>query len=157
MRYSNRISAWLLFLVMLITIGLSPLVACSWLHKGYPTSPAANEQEFWVLSENNRFAKQLNVRVEGKLTDYVYVVKAGTGGCPAEPPIDCIAAGFYVSGTAYYYKPWIDDHDFSYGTAIAAHEVCHAKFYNHDAQHAACVKALDPVAATVLQSERMAY
>lgn len=101
-----------------------------------PAAPSGDPREDHVLAENDRFAAILHVNVRGELTDHVYTVTAsdGNGTCPA--------AGWYNAGVAYYWRPNLLERDLAYGTALAAHEVCHAVSFAHDAKHATCIQSL---------------
>lgn len=96
-----------------------------------PVSPSSGPEEF-ILSETTRFASKLNVRVRGELTDTVYSVVVN--GVPTP------AAGWYDRGVAYYYRPYISRQPNEMCSAIAAHEVCHAKEYFHNEKHSQCVE-----------------
>jgi hypothetical protein len=87
-----------------------------------------------VLAETSRVAAFLHVKVKGEVTDKLYVVD-----CSAKDGTKCYAAGWYAGGTAYYWRKHLLKQDFAYGTALAVHEVCHAKSYHHDKAHEACI------------------
>jgi hypothetical protein len=89
-----------------------------------------------VLAETSRVAAFLHVKVEGVVTDQKYIVDCSSPQYPGEK---CMAAGWYVGGKAYYWRKHLLTQDFAYGTAIAVHEVCHAKSYHHDKAHEACI------------------
>ena len=76
----------------------------------------------------------LGVNVRGVLTNYVYKVRHSDGTMGP-------ASGWYANGRAYFYRPKIVSSDEAYGTALAAHEVCHAKSYD-DAGADACAAEL---------------
>ena len=100
-----------------------------------PTEASADPREEHVLSETERFAVVLGVRVEGRLTDDVYK-------CATEDGTPTVAAGWYDRGVAWYYRPNLKAKDLSYGTELAAHEVCHAIEPTHNARHKACMAQL---------------
>jgi len=102
-----------------------------------PFTDAITPQEVHVLSETTRFAQMLHVKVTGALSDYVYSFP-----CSNDPRQMCIAAGWYDRGVAYYYRPYINRKDTSYGSYVAAHEVCHAKEFIHGVAHDECVISL---------------
>ena len=107
-----------------------------------PVSPSGSPQEDFILAETQRVSAILHVKVVGQLSNYVYSIKAGTNGCPVGP-IDCIAAGWYESGTAYYYQPWVvKQYNFKDLSDTAIHEVCHAVEFTHNERHAKCVKSV---------------
>lgn len=83
------------------------------------------------MSETTRFAALLRVRVHGELSQHFWLVDPSTGA---------YAAGWYNAGVAYYYQPWVQaQEDFSKLSYVAAHEVCHAKEWNHTPAHEECV------------------
>jgi len=100
--------------------------------------PSGDPREQHVLDETTRFAGLLGVSVRGVLTDHVYNVRCSDGTM-------CPAAGWYADGRAYYWRPNLLKHDADFGTALAAHEVCHAT--NPDDVGA------DACAATLLAAE----
>lgn len=104
-----------------------------------PVASSGTEQEAWILAETARIAGVLNVRVHGELTDHVYSIKQGTGGCPADYPTPCIAGGWLEGGTAYYYRPWVLRQSLENLTDTAGHEVCHAVSFFHDVKHWTCM------------------
>lgn len=101
------------------------LLACA------PTAPT-DPKEGHVLAETGRFAALLRVDVHAEVTDRVHTVTCMDG-------TRCPAAGWYQDGRIEYYRPVILERDMAYGTALAAHEVCHAISIQHDPRHQACV------------------
>ncbi len=99
-------------LALLISCGGTTIVA-----------PDGDPREQHVLDETARFAGILHVNIRGALTDHVYEVRCSDGTM-------CPAAGWYEGGTAYYWRPNLLERDLAYGTALAAHETCHA--LHHD-------------------------
>lgn len=95
----------------------------------------SDPREEHVLAETARFAAVLGVRIRGVVTEDIYAVK-GSDGEPVP------AAGWYESGVAYYWRPELLRRDLDFGTALAAHEVCHAISRRHDDKHAECVRRL---------------
>lgn len=100
-----------------------------------PTASSDDPRERHVLSETSRFARLLDLNVEGRLTDEVY-------SCTADNGTPTIAAGWYSRGVAWYYRPYLLTKDEPYGTDLAAHEVCHAVEPSHNARHEACIHEL---------------
>lgn len=100
----------------------------------FPTAES-DPREAHVLAETAHFAARLRVHVRGVVTDEVYVV-IGTRGEPVP------AAGWYSRGVAYYWRRELLRRDRAWGTALAAHEVCHARFFDHGPAHSACVEEL---------------
>jgi len=87
------------------------------------TSPVAHPNEVHVLAETQRFAEMLGVHVVGVITTQPYMVPAINPRYDGEK---VPAAGRYVGGRIEYYRPVIQERNQEYGTALAAHEVCHA-------------------------------
>lgn len=85
--------------------------------------PDGDPREQHVLDETARFAGMLRVKVHGVLTDDEYIVNCGDG-------TRCPAAGWYAGGVAYYWRPHLLKKDLAYGSALAAHETCHALHYD---------------------------
>ena len=117
---------YLLPLVLLLT-------AC---HPYGVTSPSG-EKEALLLSETDRFATLMGVKVRGEISDRQpqSFISAGV-----------TAAGWYEGGVAYYYRPEIERHmsiEPEAGketcTNVAAHETCHALHRNHDLAHWSCM------------------
>ena len=100
-----------------------------------PTASSTDPREQHVLGETARFAVLLSVHVEGRLTDDVY-------SCTAPNGTPTVAAGWYSRGVAWYYRPYLLTKDLTYGTELAAHEVCHALEPVHNERHEACMKQL---------------
>ena len=76
--------------------------------------------------------------VKGVVTDTIYLCDCGDGSGQK-----CYAAGWYNSGKAYYWRKFVLEQTVnSVLTALAAHEVCHAKFYGHGAAHTQCTNEL---------------
>lgn len=96
--------------------------------------PSGDPREQHVLDETARFASMLGVNVRGVLTDYVYNVRCTDGTM-------CPAAGWYADGRAYYWRPNLLKRDADYGTALAAHESCHA-LHKDDAGADRCASRL---------------
>lgn len=95
-------------------------------------SPSGSLQEAFILGECKRFAAQLRLDVGCSLSDTFWLVDPATGA---------YAAGWYNQGTAYFYQPWVQQQeDFSKLSYVAAHEVCHAKNYHHNATHEECIQ-----------------
>lgn len=122
--------------VRLVACALVALCGCGGIT---PTAPSGDPREEHVLAETVRFATTLHVRVSGVLTDDIFWTTASDGSGDKVP-----AAGWYEHGTAYYWRPHLLKQDLAYGTALAAHEVCHAISFQHDAAHANCVRGLLP-------------
>jgi hypothetical protein len=121
-----------------IAVGVVAIATCACGGSWSPVASSGTEQEALAVSETARAAAVLGVKVDAKLTDSVYWVKAGTWGC--EGLIDCKAAAWYTQGTVMWYRPWVVKQDANAIAATAAHEVCHAIEYNHNAKHAECVR-----------------
>jgi hypothetical protein len=102
-----------------------------------PTAPSSPQGDF-VLAETSRFATLLHVKVKGELTEKKYEVTGDL--CP--PGKVCLASGWYVGGTAFYYQPHIITYEFPLLTDIAAHETCHAIEPGHNALHKACIRSV---------------
>ena len=95
-----------------------------------PTGPDSGDpREAHVLSETDRFAGMLGVRVKAVVTDEVYSVLASNPKYPGEK---VPAAGWYNNGLIKYWRPVILERSMDYGTALAAHETCHALFKQED-------------------------
>ena len=97
--------------------------------------PSGTEQERIVVDSTYEFASRLSVKVVPVLTDDAYMTTCADGS-------PCQAAGWYVSGKAYYYRPWLITQSVDYARAVAAHEVCHAMSMNHDKKHDDCIRSL---------------
>ena len=123
----------------LLFFALAALVALFGCSPWSPVSPSGTPQEEFVLSETLRFAKILNVKVHGELTDSIYWVDASN---PAYIGEKVYAAGWYQNGVCYYYRPWLVKQEMATMTYIAAHEVCHAIYNNHSLQHGQCTQNL---------------
>jgi hypothetical protein len=115
-----------------LSISLLALAGC-----GAPSvaGPSEDPKEMHILAETARFASALKVRVRADITDEIYWVQEPNGNTVE-------AAGWYNAGVAHYWRPWLRAQSLEYGTALAAHEVCHAAFYFHTPQHTACVEGL---------------
>lgn len=99
------------------------LTAACGVERTLPTA-GSYPREAHVLAQTAHFASRLHVNVRGVVTDEVYVVR-GTNGEPVP------AAGWYSRGVAYYWRRELLRRDEAFGTALAAHEVCHARFFDH--------------------------
>lgn len=92
--------------------------------------------EMALVDNTARFADQIGVRVRGEITTQRYVLPDG-----AE------AAGWYIAGVAYYNRDmaakWISlvpEPGRETAANVAAHEVAHAIYHNHDASHWCCTQ-----------------
>lgn len=116
-----RRSMWTALLCFAAAGLLVVLAGCQRL---WPTvAPSADPREVHVLAETARFAAALKVSVTGRITEHVLLVNASVPRYPGEK---VPAAGWYHEGVAYYFRPAILAGDLAYGTALAAHETCHA-------------------------------
>jgi len=94
-----------------------------------PVSPST-DNEYLILAETARLAGLMGVKVTGEITDTPYFV-----GQQA-------AVGWYLAGTAYYYRPYVanlGEDGWETVTNVAAHEVCHAISMQHDVKHWECM------------------
>jgi len=112
------------------------LAGCA-LHR-MPTAAPSHPLEHHVLSETARFAARIGVKVQGVITTRARMVPAIA---PLYPGEKVPAAGWYSNGRAEYFRWVIRDHDRDYGTALAAHEVCHARHHG-EAEADACARLL---------------
>ena len=104
-------------------------------HSNAPSvSPSGDPREQHVLDETARFASILGVNVRGVITTHVYPVRQSDGTMGP-------AAGWYADGKAYYYRPKILSRDEAYGSALAAHECCHA-LHHGEAEADTCAATL---------------
>jgi hypothetical protein len=93
-----------------------------------PTDPSSGDpKEEHILSETQRFAGILNIRVRAVVTNEIYMVMAsdGSGKVPA--------AGWYNDGVIKYYRPVVIERSMEYGSQLAAHETCHVLFSSEKA------------------------
>lgn len=88
-----------------------------------PTS----EKEYHALAEAQRFAGLLGVKVRAVMTTSVYMVPASRPDYPGEK---VPAGGWYGNGSIKFWRPVILERGLDYGTALAAHEVCHVKHHS---------------------------
>ncbi len=109
--------------------------------KRVSTVPATHPNEVHVLAETQRFAAALGVRVRGVITTHEYMVPAANPRYPGEK---VQAAGWYKAGVAYYWRPVIRERDQVYGTALAAHEVCHARSQSDETADTCAAELLAP-------------
>jgi hypothetical protein len=100
------------------------------------TLPTDDPYEQHILAETARFAKLLNVRVTAEVVDDVYMVTSSDG--LSKVP----AAGWYDGGKIKYWRIVVRERGFEYGTALAAHEVCHSQTLGHNSVLDACVRGL---------------
>jgi hypothetical protein len=108
--------------VVLVIAALAAITGCD----AWPTSPSTGtEQESVVIAATAEFASRLHVQVRGELTDEVYEVNCNDG-------TRCPAAGWYSSGTAYYWRPFLITKGVEYARALAAHETCHALHHDEE-------------------------
>jgi len=84
---------------------------------------SGDPREEHILMETQRFAALLNVRVHAVVTDEVYMVRSSDGSSMVP------AAGWYYGGNIKYWRPVVIERSFEYGSALAAHETCHALYY----------------------------
>ena len=70
--------------------------------------------------ETQRFAAMLHVRVHAVVTDEIYMVRSSDGASMVP------AAGWYKDGNIKYWRTVVVERSFDYGSALAAHETCHA-------------------------------
>jgi len=100
-----------------------------------PTSPE-DPKEQWVLAETQRVAGLLREKVEARITSESFYTTSPDGTI-------CLAAGQYWKGKILYWRPVILEQDFTYGTSIAIHEVCHSKSLRHDELFFACLNLIE--------------
>lgn len=107
----------------------------------YQTSGATSEVEGALLGYTDTFAAKLGARVRGEIA---------TNRAQAQDD----AAGWYLAGVAYYYRPAVAEYvtltdgdcpaapRCELASGVAAHEVCHAKWPQHDTHHWCCMRNL---------------
>ncbi len=107
----------------------------------YETAGPTSEVEGALLSLTDSYAAALGVNVRGE------IATNRSGGQDD-------AAGWYLAGVAYYYRPDVEQFvtlvdgqcpaapRCELASGVAAHEVCHAKFRDHDTKHWCCMVKL---------------
>jgi len=119
-------------LALLMTL---PACAARRPHSNAPSVPPSSDpREQHVLDETARFASLLGVNVRGLITTHVYNVRCSDGTM-------CPAAGWYANERVYFWRPAILSHDEAYGTALVAHETCHA-LHHGEAEADTCANNL---------------
>lgn len=125
--------AWIIGLLAL-TAMCAAFVGCA---APYPTeaSETFTSVEMALVDNTARFAAQLGVSVRGEITTRQYVTPQGR------------ALGWYSAGVAYYDRAMVAQYvrlvptpGCETASDVAAHEVAHALYHNHDAQHWCCTR-----------------
>lgn len=136
MRPATRdvLTAWGIGLAALVAL----LVATIGCVSPYPTeaSETFTEVEMALVDHTARFATQLGVKARGEITDKMY---------PALAEMNPTA--WFDGSVAYYYRPNVARYVRLVPTPgcetaanVAAHEVAHALYHAHDAQHWCCTQ-----------------
>ena len=110
----------------------------------YKTTGPSSEIESALLSYTDLYAGRLGVKVTGKISENRPSSLEGVG-----------ALGWYEAGVAYYYRPAVavqvslagepcpdPDGRCELASGIAAHEVCHHDWRDHDMHHWCCMVKL---------------
>ena len=143
MRRETRdvLTAWTIGLLAIAAMAAA-LVGCA---SPYPTEAAEHYTavEMALVDHTARYAAQLGVQVRGVITSKMYPGFAAAG-------ID--ATAWYEGGVAYYYRPnvarWVSlvpAPGQEAATNIAAHEVAHAIYPWHAADHWCCTQHMGAV------------
>lgn len=127
--------AWLIGLLAISAAALL-LTGCGLANPSAVSASTFTSVEMALVDDTARWAGQLGVKVEGRITTDRYVLPDG-----AE------AAGWYSGGIAYYNRDmaakWISlvpEPGRETAANVAAHEVAHAIYHNHDASHWCCTQ-----------------
>lgn len=133
------------------TIGTSAMIAACLALTGCGMAAVLTEAEESfttveraLIDQTARWAGQLGVNVRGYITTTPYVVPNGcTDGMGGY--YDCPAVGWYSMGKVFYNREGVADWvrlvpEAGKETAanVSAHEVAHAWFYMHNAEHWCC-------------------
>jgi len=126
------LTAWTIGTAAIIALALA-LTGCE---RVAPTAVSADTFtaiEMALVDHTARFADQIGVRVRGVVTDRLDSRFIGDGQN---------VVAWYEAGTAYYYRPRVALYVALVPTPgretasnIAAHEVAHARYRNHDCAH----------------------